>query len=366
MENKKLLSITKYDFFVTVVISVIGAGGFSYGRELAEIVGKNGQYIACICGFITFLAAMLIYYSCKVNNFKSFTLMTEESFGKVIGKIVALEFAIGVTVFLAIQVRAYTEVIKMKLLSKTPAELIIIIMIICGTYLVRGGLESLIKFNELALWIMLIPIIVIVIFAILKINVHNLMPFVDFQRIALFKGVKNSTYAFNGIGVIYLLLPYLSQKDEFKKIAGTAFGFITFFYIVIYLIVIGFFGVEETGELLWPFIAMISNVEIPGNFVENWEGIIMVVYMILNFTAFVNLYFVSASVLKDIFRFDDVKLSIIFVVPFIYVVSIIPQNILDVNASLTYFFPYFYLANYLVLPLLFLSSNYLKRRREGV
>lgn len=365
MENKNVLSITKYDFFATVVISVIGAGGFSYGRELAETVGKNGQYTACFCGLITFIALMSIYHSCKVNNFKNFTYIAEEFLGKVFGKIIALEFVIGVAVFVSIQIRSYTEVIKMKLLIKTPAELILIIMIICGTYLLRGGLDSLMKFNELALWIMMIPIVVIIIFAIFKINIHNLMPFVDFQRTNIFAGIKNSAYAFNGISVVYLLLPYLSQKHQFRKIAGTTLGFITFFYIVIYLIVIGFFGVEETGGLLWPFISLISNVEIPGNFVENWEGIIMVIYMIFNFAAFVNAYFVSVSVLKDIFRFDDVRLSNIFIVPLIYVVSMIPQNIVEVNIILTYYFPYFYLVNYLVLPLLFLSSNYLKRRRRG-
>lgn len=362
MENKSSITITKYDFFATVVISVIGAGGFSYGRELSETVGKNGQYVAIICGIISLIAVYLIYYSSKLNGFKGFSFIAERSFGNIAGKIIALEFSIGILVFLAIQIRGYTEVIKMNLLIKTPAELIIIIMILCGTYLIRGGISSLIKFNEIALFIMLLPIAVIIIFALFKINLYNLMPFIDFQRVAIGTGIKNSIYVFNGIGVVYFLLPYFAEKNKFNKIVCSTFGFITVFYIIVYLITVGFFGVEVAGELLWPFIAIVSNVEIPGNFVENWEGIIMIVYMIFNFASFVNAYFVSANILKNTFRLNSIKLSIIFVVPIIYVISIIPQNILEVNRFLTYYFPYFYFANYLILPLLFLISDYLKRR----
>lgn len=366
MENKNKLSITQYDFFATVVISVIGAGGFTYGRELSEIVGKNGPFVAILCGAVSTFALFLIYYSSKVNNFSGFNIISEKTFGNIIGRIVALEFSLGIIIFLAIQLRGYTEVIKMKLLIKTPAELIIIIMIICGTYLIRGGLDSLIKFNEITLWIMLLPIIVIIIFGLFKMNIHNMLPFIDFQRTDILKGMKNSAYAFNGIEVAYFLIPYLAQKENFKKTAYTSFGFITFFYIVIYIITIGFFGIEQNSDMLWPFIAFVSNIEIPGNFVENWEGIVMVIYMIFNFAAFVNAYFFSVNVLKKILRLTNIKLGIIFVVPLIYIVSIIPQNILEVNIFLTYYFPYFYCGNYLVLPLLFIAINYFKRRKSGV
>lgn len=361
MENKNSFSITKYDFFATVAISVIGAGGFSYGRELSETVGKNGQYVAIICGVISVIALLLIYHSSKIYGFKEFTHIAEKSFGKIIGKIVALEFSICIIAFLSIQIRSYTEVIKMKLLIKTPAELIIIIMIVCGTYLIRGGFESLIKFNQLVIWILLLPIVIIFIFSLANINIHNVMPFIDFERTNFLQGIKNSSYAFSGIAIVYLLIPRLSDKDGFRRTASVTFGFVSIFYIIVYLISIGFFGIEETESLLWPFISSVSNIEVPGNFVENWEGIIMVIYMIFNFASFVNAFYVAASIFKSIFNINNIRLSVILVVPLIYIISIIPQNILEVNVFFTYYFPYMYLLNYLILPLSFLLVYRMRR-----
>lgn len=358
MKNKKEFS--KYDLFTTIVVSVIGAGVFSYSKELASYVGVSGWIVTIISGILSFIALYMIYLIVKLNNYEKFDVIIENTFGKIIGKLVIIQFCVYIIFSTSIQVRDFVEIIKMYLLEKTPLEFILIVIILCGIYLIRGELESLIKFNQIALWIMIIPIVIMIPFVLKDSDFSRMLPLVDFEKTKYLPAIKGTLYTFSGFEIAYIILPFMKKKDQIPKTIFKSMSFITLFYLISFVVTIIFFTKGEVSKLLWPAITMVECIDIPGAFIERWEGIIMSIWIIFNFTAFVNATYLGSHIIKDSFKLRDVKISMIFILPIVYLMALYPSNVLEVNKLEDAILPIFLVINYVILPLCVLLKYYVK------
>ena len=95
------------------------------------------------------------------------------------------------------------------------------------------------------------------------------------------------------------------------------------------ILVLAVFSKAQSRILLWPTISMIRSLDIPGTFIERWEGIVMALWIFFYFTTFVNTYFFSSEIVKNVFKLKDIKLSSLLIMPIIYVVALYPENIAE-------------------------------------
>lgn len=350
MKDKEF--ITPYGLFTTIVVTMVGVGIFSYPRELAENIGTDGWIVTIVSGIISYL---LIYIACKAiknNDYNKFYDIVENNFGKIIGSILALIFIFYSIFSISVGMRIFIEVIKMYLLEKTPTEFLLLITILVGSYLVRGEINALVKFNEICFWAMFVPIILILLCTLNRTDFTNIFPILNNSPYDYIKTIRSSMFTFGGIQIIYMLIPFMRNKKEIPKAALRSIAFVTIFYVVIVVFTLAVFTKSQTKILLWPTITMIKSISIPGAFIERWEGVVMALWVIFYFTTFVNGYYLCADVVKDIFKLGDIKLSSVLIVPFIYLIALYPQNIAelyDINSKVT---PLLYLYSLVILPLI--------------
>ncbi len=111
--------------------------------------------------------------------------------------------------------------------------------------------------------------------------------------------------------------------------------------------------------MLWPGITIIKSIDIPGTFIERWEGIIMAIWVLFFFTTFTNLYYFSADVLKDMLHIKDIKISALLIIPLIYVIALYPENIAEVIDMSRNLMPILFIINVVIIPIiLFLISKF--------
>lgn len=363
MNNKEF--ITPYGLFATIVVTVIGIGIFSYPREVTDVVGTDGWIVTIIAGIVNYSLLYVAYKVVKVNNYNKFYTMLENNFGRIISIILALIFIVSNILSISLGMRLFVEVIKMYLLEKTPTEFIIIVIILTGSYLVRGEIDALIKFNEISFWIMFLPIIVILLLILNRTDFSNILPMFNNSSFNYIKGLKSAIYSFAGIEIIYVTLPFLKHKKKIPNVALKSTVFITVFYVIIVIFTLAVFGKEQNKVLLWPTITMIKSISIPGAFIERWEGMVMALWIFFYFTTFTNVYYLSADIIKDMFNLKDIKLSSTIAVPFIYAIALYPENIAqlyDINNTIT---PLFLIFNLVILPLiLFLGKASKKNKKQ--
>lgn len=361
MDKKNVLS--KYDLFVTIVLTVMGTTLFSLPRVISERLGTDGWVVIILMGAITLPFLYILCKSIKVNGYRRFTLMLEDRFGKILGKLIALYVVIAGVFVISVEMRIFTEVVKMYLLDRTPAEFIILLMILVGSILVRGEIESVIKFNGVAFWVMIIPVLLVIPFVLFNANFTNIFPILTHTPLDYARAIRPSLYSFVGLGIIYMVLPLLKEKKGAFKVTFKSVIFIVIFYLIIVLSTLFIFPSRYNAKLLWPTITMISTVNIPGTFLERWEGFVMIFWILFYFAKFVNILCFSSEIVRDVFRLGDVKLSVALIAPFIYVLSLYPENIAEVYALRDVFIAYIDTIIVGLIPIALLVAGLGKARR---
>lgn len=358
--------ITSYGLFSTIVVTTIGIGIFSYPRSLAETVGNDGWLVNIMAGAICYVMLLAIWIVVKKNNFNHFSYMVRDRLGRIIGDLVMLLLALYHLVGISLGMRTFVEVIKMYLLEKTPTEFLLIITILAGMYLIRGGLQILVRFNEVSMMVMFIPMFIILLFLLNITDFTNLLPVFNNNPVNYMNGLMESTFAFGGLNIALMMTPFLRDKQEGAKVMRRSILFITFFYTLIVVLTIAVFSKYAAKDLLWPTITMVKSINLPGTFVERWEGVVMALWIIYYFTTFINGLYFSSYIAKEVFVLGDLKISSLVIMPCIYLIAMYPDNIAEVFQLSGLIMPVFTIITFLGIPaLLFLFSRGKKDSTKG-
>lgn len=325
MRDKKIIG--EFGLFATMVVAVVGIEIFSCPKEVIDKVGSDAWIVTLIGGGVIFSLLYLIYMVMKKNNFEEFTNILQNNFGKFLGGVFAIIFAIYSIFIVSLGMREFVEVIKLYLLRQTPTEFILMIIILTGTYLVRGEIGDLVKFNEISFWIMFVPVFAVLILTAVNADFTNLLPVLNNKPSDYFRASRYILFCFGGIEIAYLILPYVKNKSNSCSVLKKSIMFVTIFYLIIMILVLAVFSKMQSRVLLWPTISMVRSLDISGTFIERWEGIVMALWVLFYFTTFVNTYFFCAEIVKNVFKLKDIKLSSLLIMPVIYVVALYPENI---------------------------------------
>lgn len=320
-------NIKAYGLFSSLAVTTVGVGIFSYPRQLATAVGNEGWLVTIVAGLVSMLLVYLVYKISYYNDFQDFDVIIFNCFGKVLGFFILLIFSFYMIFLVSLQMRTFVEVIKMYLLEKTPTEFLIVTTILVGIHVVRGGQRSIIKFNEIAFWVMFLPM-VLMLLALLPISdFTNMLPVFQ-QPIGNYaKGLFSSLVSFVGFEILFFIMPIFGEKKKIYKTSIKGITFITIFYVLIVIFSLAVFGENQSKIVLWPTITMVTAISLPGTFVERWEGVVMTLWILFYLTTFINYYYFSSHILTKITKVRSVKISSILIVPLIYVITLYPNNI---------------------------------------
>jgi spore germination protein (amino acid permease) len=357
-------NITKFDLFSTVVVTVVGTGIFSLPSNLSEVLGSEGWIMVLVAGF---LIAFLVFIQCKalkVNNFDRIDIILENNFGKFIGIVLSVLIVIAGCLIISLELRTFTEVLKMYLLEKTPTELIMVLMILTGVVLIRGELESVIMFNEIAFYLMFIPVLMVIPFVLQGSDITNIFPILTHKPIEYIKAINGESFSFVGFFIIYMIHPFLREKTEITKVALKSVVFVTLFYSIIVIVSLAVFPEEYNKVLLWPTISMVSIVNIPGAFIEGWEGVAMMFWIFFYFTTFINVFYFNSEIIKNTFNLRSIKISSLIIMPIIYVLAMYPDSLAELFYIERSIMVYIDTVIIGLIPLLLLLINFIKKGRK--
>lgn len=363
MKEKGFLS--PYSLFATIVTSVIGLRVFSYASDVSMFVGNDGWIVILISTIISFILVYIMYKIVKNSDYKCFSDIINNNFGKAFGAIIGISFIVYNIAYMSIGLRTFIEEIKIYLLEKTPTEFLVAISILTSIYLIRGNLNSLVKFNEVVFWLSFIPVIFVLLFTLYKSDFSNLLPVFNNPPDSYIKGTIGTISRFKGIEIVFLVLPFIKNRKKTPKVLLKSLAFIGCFYIFITVLSITMFSKEQTKDLIWPGITMIKSIDIPGTFVERWDGIVMAIWVLFFFTTFTNSYYFSADIAKDIFKLKDIKIASAILVPFIYIVALYPENVAEVSRISKMIFPILFMINTIIIPIVLLITSNIKKSRTG-
>lgn len=354
--------ISPYQITMIVIMTLIGVGIFFLPYDLANDAGTNSIVILLIGGALNIISMNIIIY--LNNRFPGKTLpdYCTEIIGVIPTKILTFIYVVYIVSFIGYEARIFNEVIKVFLLFKTPSEIIIISLILACTYAVRGGVECIGRAMEFFFPLLVIPLILVLIPGIGSVDFSNLLPVFHGLSTKILKTLPNMVLSFSGYELLLFYIGFMKEPKKAHLSANLGMIFVIIVYLILTILCFGMFGTKLLQKTVWPVLAYVRAINLPGLFIERLDGVMLGIWVFTVYTTMIALYFVLTYSLSKIFDTKEQKQYALPMVPIIYFIALIPENIGQLEKMTTYLFQYFGSILIFVVPILLLIISLIRKK----
>lgn len=360
-------SLTNFGIFSTLVLSMVGFGVFTYSQNIGKILGTNGFVSTLIFGIIYLVFFAMINKTIKLNNYGTLEDIVKNSFGEVLGRVLLFVISLCILFLISIQLRIFIDSIKSYIFININGEFMINITLLVTFYVVLNGEKVITGINEIMFVFLCLCCLLVFLILFKNIDLSNILPFEFKQKENYFNGFLTLSAYFSGSIMMYYLVPILKSKENKKgNVTYKALIFSFIFLSVVFLICVSTLNINQTITSSWPVILSFTTVDIPGGFVERIEGIIIMIAIIFFIVNFINLYFYSSYINSKSLNSKNHKISSIILLPLIYILSLLPQNLNDVNFIITRIVLPIAVFISLIFPTILFLISFLKKGKRGI
>ena len=254
-----------------LIFDLLGYSALLIPSALAASAGNDGIFsigIGIVAGFL--YLKLLIKVSCKMSD--SYSTGLVELFGKTAGNLMKIGYLIYFLLLAGRVTAILGELVVSELLEKQ-FQLVIVPVLVLVYYGVAGGIESRARVYEILFWILLIPLGIMLLFAIRTVDTDYWMPvFTDGIG-----GILSGSYQVFLCVSILCLVPffaeYVNKKEDIYRCAKKALGWTGTILSVVYLILLGMFGKDALATLSYPAVTMMSRIQMTGGFLKRADAL---------------------------------------------------------------------------------------------
>ncbi|WP_372812844.1 endospore germination permease [Paenibacillus sp.] len=224
--------------------------------------------------------------------------------------------------------REFGEVVITSVLRKTPLEVTVIVMLLLATLSSRNNQTTFTYIHHFYLPLIVFPCILIVALSLKNAQLTNLQPLWGNEPHGMLSGMLTIAGLFQGSFIHTIVIPVMRRPE--KAMQASVWGMIIAggLYFSIVTAAVGVFGPEETKLLLWPTLELAKTTALPGNILERLDAAFLAVWVTAVFTTLFSSYYLTIRAISKLFRLRDQKMLSLFILPFLFVLAMIPQNIL--------------------------------------
>lgn len=354
MSINKISSIEAVALILIITISRLALGLpqtilFSCGSSSI----LNIIYISLIVILFTFLLVKLF------KRFTNSDIIDVSEFigGKFFKNLIGIILALYLVFVSATLIRDFSEVIHILYYNDTPiVYLLLFFMVVCILSNLLGE-HSVVKTNLILCGIMLVSLIISFLSVFPNITIERALPVLGYGAYQTFFAGLTNVFAFSGLISLYLIPPMLDNKNGFKKVAMWSVVITAILIVFAIASLLLSFSFSAEIEKISPLYLIISNNEF-GRFFQHPESLFVFTW-ILSFMTYLNI--ICMFILRIIKKLTNVKNEkpfVVFVVAIIFILSMIPKNIMQTRDLGV--FCYKYIATptvFIVFPILLFLAN---------
>lgn len=305
MRQRAQNDLTIIQYILLIHGAQVGIGVLSLPRELAGVAGTDG-WISLLLGWgMAVVASLLITSVMKQYPTHTIIELLPLLLGKWLGK-ACMVLVILYGLLSCLMVVANTVgILNVWILSRTPAYLIVILLVV-PTYLVlRQKVQVLGRYAELIFYLTLwMPIVLMT--PIKDSQWLNLLPIVKDGWAPILSGTKSTIDSFLGFELAFFLYPFLRNKKyaAFGIVVANTLSLMVFMQVT--LLCFAFFSPDEITQYMWPTLIILKSIEY--RFLERIDIIFLSFYLlVLSTTIFPYAYFTVYSSSQLVCQYDHRK-----------------------------------------------------------
>lgn len=329
----------------------------------AKGAGKDGL-LSILAAFAAAVVYGLLMLYCSKQIKSDYVQHAKDTLGRFLGFLFGLLYLIKFFFAAVFVLTLFTTVIHETILANTSSRVILLCLIAVAVFYASKMMEVRARMVEILYYPVLIPLLLLFLLGLFKLNPANLLPL----GVTGIKPVMKTGYGvlltFSAVELILFAAPSVAGDNEhnkFKRKIVQAIFTTSVFNLVIFIIVVGLLGLSGATGKLWSTISVMQMIEIPGGFVHRQDAVMLSLWLISIFTVTSTLFHYLCRITKNLTGVKNQWPILLFYGAVLFLATMNPLN-LD---TLFYFFGrYIALIGFpqsVLLPLLLVIAGKLRK-----
>jgi spore germination protein len=314
---------------IIVFSTVIGVGVLALPLFAVRAAESGAPLLALLGMLVSFVG--LLFVILLGMRFPQQTIVQYSEL--LIGKWPARCFSVLLILFFAVLTslasREFGEVVVTSVLQRTPLEVTVIVMLALAAISSRNDMTTFTYIHHLYFPLILFPGIVIVALSLKNAVVVNLLPIIGNEHHSYITGILVIAALFQSSFVMTMVIP--AMRRPARAIPAGIIGMVLAggLYLLIVIATVSVFGSQEIKQLLWPTLELAKTTSLPANVLERLDGAFIAVWVTAVFTTLFSTYYFTIHSLSQLLRLRDHKLFSFMLLPFVFVIAMLPQNVVQ-------------------------------------
>ena len=347
--------ITSLQMFILIVSTINAIELLILPRALVSSVGQDG-WVVLIGGHL--LSAIAVFFIVKLGLLFPHETLAEYApriLGKYIGIPLVLIAAMSWALLTARIVRQFADFIQL-ILPQTPIETIIVTTLMVAAYIARNGIEPIARVLEIVFPIFIGILGFLTIVAMFEIDFTNLLPIFQSSPKKLALESLMTSFGQEGQEVMLMLLPFMAIPEKAYKAVYGALACNLVLRLGLFVISIGFFGVELVKVLVWPVEELSRSLNISGTVIGRLDSIFTALWVTVAFTSILVYFYLASLALSRVMKFRESSMMVLPLLPIIFIIALMPESIVATEELSNYFTTFWGTFTFTIPPLLLLVS----------
>ncbi|NNU91066.1 GerAB/ArcD/ProY family transporter [Anoxybacillus sp. CHMUD] len=273
------LSINAYLVFFLIHTAQIGIGIVGVQRVIFVEARQDAWIAVLISGLWIHLAVFVIYKTLTStehdNIFSLHTFVYGRVFGWIANALVIAYFLMAYTSILL----GYVEMAITWMYPDFPLWGAALILIVLTVYALYGGGFRLVAGVSFLTFFMAIWIVIVAFQPLKYAEWIHLLPILEATPKQMANGVLKTAYTMLGFEVLYIIYPFVKEKDRVHRYAQLGVLLTTFLVAVVTVIAIAFFSPKQLDVTIWASLSMFTIVKFP--FIERFEYVVIPLWLLV-------------------------------------------------------------------------------------
>lgn len=293
ISGRQVFRLLTYDF--------LGMGTLLLPTMLADTAGRDG--IFCILAGIlsTFLYLKLLRYLLKGMK-TSYPDFLKQKCGKVCGYVLWGGYFLYFILMASYTAYLFSTLMLNGLVENVSFYLVLMLILLLAFYGMAGGIEGRARVYEILFWFLMIPLFLMLFAACREVKPAYWSPVFMADGKEVLSGSYYVLFCYSMVSIVLFLKEYVADRRKCVGAAEKAVGFSGGVFAVLYLILLGLFGVEALAQMKFPAVTMMSRVQITGGFLKRTDAFMFSIWFFTLYAMLNSMVFYSGNLAEKVIR----------------------------------------------------------------
>jgi len=293
ISGRQVFRLLTYDF--------LGMGTLLLPTMLADTAGRDG--IFCILAGIltTFLYLKLLRYLLKGMK-TSYPDFLKQKCGKICGYVLWGGYFLYFILMASYTAYLFSTLMLSGLVENISFYLVLLLILLLAFYGMAGGIEGRARVYEMLFWFLMIPLFLMLFAACREVKPAYWSPVFVADGKEMLNGSYYVFFCYSMVSIVLFLKEYVSDDKKHISAAEKAVGFSGGVFAVLYLILLGLFGVDALAPMKFPAVTMMSRVQVTGGFLKRTDAFMFSIWFFTLYAMLNSMVFYSGNLAEKVIR----------------------------------------------------------------